>query len=274
MRLPALLLRPKNNVHKNDFGHVLVVAGSPAMLGAACLTSLAAMRSGAGLVTAAVPKGLNLTLQKKISHVVMTWPVPQTRSMAFAFAAAAVILGRIGKFNVVAIGPGLSVNPSTTRFVRRMVAACPVPMVVDADALNALAGHTDILLEAKAPRVLTPHPGEMARLMGVNRGMIESDREGIARRYARQYRCVVVLKGHRTVVASPDGKVYINTTGNAGMATAGTGDVLPGMIAAFLAQGLSPFEASKSAVYLHGRAGDRVSRKHPKASMIALDLIG
>ena len=244
------------------------------MLGAACLTSLAAMRAGAGLVTAAVPRGLNLTLQEKISHVVMTWPVMQTRAMTFSSAAAAQIIGCIRKFNAVAIGPGLTLDPSTVNFVRRMVALCPLPMVVDADALNALEGHTDILLKAKASRILTPHPGEMARLTGIGRAEIEKDRKGVAGTFARRYGCVLVLKGHGTVVAGPDGRIYVNTTGNPGMATAGAGDVLTGMIAAFLAQGLSLFEAAKWGVYLHGKAGDRMAKKHGQAGMIATDLIG
>jgi NAD(P)H-hydrate epimerase len=267
------LLRQKNNAHKNDFGHVLVVAGSPAMLGAACLTSLAAMRSGAGMVTAAIPKALNLTLQKKISHVVMTLPVAQTRGTAFSFSAAAEILKRINKFNVVAIGPGLGLDPSTKKFVLKMVRECPCPMVVDADALNALAGHTDVLLKAKGPRILTPHPGEMGRLTGLNRKEVDKDRKITARTFARQYHCVLVLKGHRTVVASPDGKIFVNTTGNSGMATAGSGDVLTGMVAAFLAQGLLSFEAAKAAVYAHGKAGDLAAKEHGKAGMIATDLI-
>jgi NAD(P)H-hydrate epimerase len=279
MRLPAPLLRLKNNVHKNDFGHVLVVAGSPTMLGAACLTSLAAMRAGAGMVTAAVPKGLNLALQKKISHVVMTLPVAQNRSMAFSFVAGKDILKRIHKFNAIALGPGLGLDPSTVKLVRYLVQECPIPMVVDADALNALAGHTDILLNAKGPRILTPHPGEMSRLIrtsvgaALDRPIKDNDRKCTALAFARKYKVVLVLKGHRTVVASSGGKVYINTTGNAGMATAGSGDVLTGMITAFLAQGLAPFEAAKWGVYLHGKAGDRAAKKHGKIGMIAEDLL-
>jgi NAD(P)H-hydrate epimerase len=243
------------------------------MLGAACLTSLAAMRAGAGLVTAAVPKSLNLTLQKKISYVVMTFPVAQTRAMTFSFLAATDILKHIKKFNVVAIGPGLSLDPSTVKFVRRLVLECPVPMVVDADALNAMAGHTDILLKAKGPRILTPHPGEMARLTGACVAAdLVSARKRAALKYARKWRSIIVLKGHRTVVASPDGKIYINMTGNAGMATAGCGDVLTGMIAAFLAQGLLPFEAAKWGVYLHGKAGDKIVQQ-TKISMIATDIL-
>ncbi len=273
MRLPAPLLRRKSNAHKNDFGHVLVVAGSPSMLGAACLTSLAAMRSGAGMVTAAVPKGLNLALQEKIAHVVMTMPVAQTRAMTFSLDAASQILKNIKKYNAVALGPGLSVEASTMCFARRMVQDCPLPMVVDADALNAVAKKPGVLLKAKGPRILTPHVGEMARLTGFDRKGIEKDRKATAKAFSCKYNCVLVLKGHRTVVASPDGKVYVNKTGNPGMATAGSGDVLTGMIAAFLAQGMTPFEAAKWGARLHGAAGDMAVQNKGTFSLIATDLL-
>lgn len=273
MRLPAQLLRRRTNVHKNDFGHVLVVAGSPRMLGASCLVTLAAMRSGAGLVTAAVPSGLNLSLQEKLSHVVMTFPVPQTKARTFAPAAAVRILADISRFAAVALGPGLSLQPSTVRFIKRLLVDCPLPMVVDADALNAIAGCPDILLRAKGVRLLTPHPGEMARLAGLARPENERGRVSLAGRFAREFRCVLVLKGHRTVVAGPDGKLYVNTSGNAGMATAGCGDVLTGMIAAFLAQGLVPFDAAKYGVWAHGRAGDAAAREKSRTSLLATDII-
>ncbi len=243
------------------------------MLGAACLTSLAAMRSGAGLVTAAIPKALNLTLQKKISHVVMTLCLPQTKQMTFSVSAATILLRSIHKFSSVAIGPGLSLNPSTALFAQHLIKACPLPMVVDADALNALEGKTDILLNANGPRILTPHPGEMARLIALDRTSIEKDRSGIARDSSRKFNCILVLKGHRTVVASPDGKLYINKTGNPGMATAGSGDVLTGMIAGLLAQGVKPLEAARYGVKWHGEAGDRAAKRASQSSMIAEDII-
>ncbi len=273
MRLPALLLRQRTNVHKNDFGHVLVVAGSPRMLGASCLTSLAAMRSGAGLATAAIPMGLNLALQEKLSHVVMTFPVAQTRGMTFSYAAARQVLKHISRYAAVAIGPGLTQAPSTVKFVLRLVLACPWPMVVDADALNALAGCPQVLLKAKGPRILTPHPGEMLRLTGVATSDTDKDRVRVAKGFSHKFKCVLVLKGHRTVVAGLDGAVYINTTGNQGMATAGSGDVLTGMIAAFLAQGLSPFDAAKYGVWAHGRAGDAAALRRGKTSLMATDII-
>ncbi len=266
MPLPALLSRRNPKLSKYDFGHVLVIAGSPSMLGACALVSLAAMRSGAGLVTAAVPKELNLALQKKIAHVVMTMPLVRG-------AVYAQLKNVWDKYSVVAIGPGLGRDKRTQNVVRKLVAFCPKPMVVDADALNALAGQASILSKAKGVRILTPHPGEMARLAGVSVAKVESNRRTIAVDFARAHKCVLVLKGHRTIVASPQGKFYINHTGNVGMATAGSGDVLTGMIAAFVAQGLKPFEAACRGVYDHGRAGDLAVKHIASVSLIATDLI-
>jgi NAD(P)H-hydrate epimerase len=244
------------------------------MLGAAALTSLAAMRSGAGLVTAAVPQSLNSVLQKKISNVVMTWPVPETKEQAFSFAAFPKIESAISKYNALAIGPGLSLEISTQRLVRKAVFELAVPMVIDADALNALGSDVKFIAGKKGPvPVMTPHPGEMSRLTGMKVKDIESDRKGTAKKFAGEWGCAVLLKGHRTVIASPEGKVYENTTGNAGMATAGSGDVLTGMIASFLAQGLEPFDAAKYGAYFHGKAGDAAAKLRGKTSLIATDII-
>ncbi len=273
MRLPAPLSRRDPNVCKNDFGHVLVVAGSASMLGASALTALAAMRCGAGLVTVAVPQSLNLTLQKKISPVIMTLALPQTREQTFAAGALAPLKKIWNKFDAIAIGPGMGQNKSTQRFIRDFIAVCPKPMVIDADALNALARDLYPLQKNTAPKILTPHSGEMARLTGKSVKAVEADRKTIALNFARQNHCVVVLKGHRTIVASPQGKVYVNRTGNAGMATAGSGDVLTGMIAALVGQSINAFEATRWGVYIHGKAGDTVAKNQPRVYMIATDII-
>ena len=273
MPQPSVLLRRNPHLNKKDFGHVLVVAGSANMLGASALCSLAAMRSGAGLVTAAVPYSLNLNLQKKISHVVMTLPLPQTAQASFSVKAFDILKKYFSKYNAVAIGPGLGVNSSTVKLVYKMIEHYPGSMVVDADALNALAKNLEILLKAKGQRILTPHAGEMSRLTGKSIAEIEKNRKKIALDFARQYHCVLVLKGHRTVIASAYGKVFVNTTGNVGMATAGSGDVLSGVIAAFLAQAIEPFEAARLGVYYHGKAGDRAAKVKSKASLIATDII-
>jgi ADP-dependent NAD(P)H-hydrate dehydratase / NAD(P)H-hydrate epimerase len=262
MPLPAPLSRSDPRSSKKDFGHVLIVAGSPSMLGAGALSALAALRTGAGMVTAAVPRGLNLTFQKKISNCVMTMPLAQNRAGSFSLRSFDQIKKDWGRFDSVAIGPGIGREPSTQRMARETIIHCPKPLVIDADALFALAGHAGILLKAKGARILTPHAGEMSRLTGLS-----------ARDLARQYHCVVLLKGHRTVVASAQGKTYVNRTGNAGMATAGSGDVLTGMITALLGQGMGPFDAAKYGAYFHGKAGDLAAKEKSKASMIASDII-
>ena len=273
MRLPAPLSRRKTNVYKNTFGHVLVLAGSRNMTGAAALTSLAAMRAGAGLVTVGIPTGLNQTVQKKISPVIMTMPLAQTKEMTASSRAFAHIQKNLKSFDVIALGPGLSQNKDTQKLIRMIVEKVDKPLVIDADALNALSSNCAVLKKNKGTKVLTPHPGEMARLTGKTKNAVEKDRKKTAQAFAQKYRCTVLLKGHRTVVASPNGKTYINKTGNTGMATAGSGDVLTGMIAALLGQGLRAFDAATYGAYLHGLAGNLAAKKIGKAAMIATDII-
>jgi NAD(P)H-hydrate epimerase len=243
------------------------------MLGAAALSSLAAMRSGAGLVTAAVPKNLNLTLQKKISNCVMTKPLSQSRTGVFSLKAYGQLKKIWDRFDAIAIGPGIGRELATQQLARQVIIHCPKPLVIDADALFALAGHTQILFKAEGPRILTPHCGEMSGLTNLPPKAIEAGRLKTARDFARRYNCVILLKGHRTLVASPQGKTYINPTGNVGMATAGSGDVLTGMITAFLGQGMSPFDAAKYGAYYHGKAGDLAARLYGKLGMTASDII-
>lgn len=243
------------------------------MLGASALTGLSAMRSGAGLTTIAVPKSLQQALQKKISNVIMTLPLPETVQGSVSLPAFNVLKEKFPKYASVAIGPGMTTASGTVKFVEKMYCDCPLAMVVDADALNALAGKLDDLKKPKAVRILTPHPGEMSRLTGLSRDRIAADRKGVALAYAKRWGCILVLKGQGTVAASPQGKVYVNTTGNAGMSTAGSGDVLTGMIAAFCAQGVSPFEACRLGVFLHGKAGDLAARHIGKVSLIATDIL-
>jgi len=273
MPLPSVLLRRNPNLNKKDFGHVLVVAGSQSMLGAAALCSLSAMRAGAGLVTAAVAKSLNLTLQKKISPVVMTLSLAQNSNGTLSLKAFDDLKEIFSKFNAVVIGPGMGLDASTCQFIYKMIEHFPGPMVVDADALNALAKNVKVLPRAKGPRILTPHEGEMSRLIGRSTKDVKANRKEIALYFALHNNCTVVLKGHRTLIASAYGKVVVNTNGNVGMATAGSGDVLTGVIAAFLAQGIAPFEAARLGVYCHGKAGDLAAKAKSKASLIATDII-
>lgn len=242
------------------------------MLGAAALCGLAAFRTGSGLVSMAVPHSLNSTLQSKITNEIMTLPLPE-QSGYLAKRAFFVIKKEWGEYQAMALGPGLGKLPSTGGLVLRVIRDCPIPLVIDADALNFLAGDLEALIRAPAQRILTPHPGEMARLTGDSVTAIEKNRLKTAREFSKRFHCVLVLKGFQTVVASALGQTYINRTGNSGMATAGAGDVLTGMIAALVGQGIDSFESAKWACHWHGLAGDLAASKVGKASMIASDII-
>jgi NAD(P)H-hydrate epimerase len=276
MRLPAQLLQRRNNSHKGDFGHIFVVAGSLGLTGAAYLTSEAAMHSGAGMVTLGIPESLNAVLEIKLTEV-MTRPLAETDQQTLSTKAYSEIKKFSKHVDVLAIGPGLSSNRSTQALIRTLVMSIDKPMVVDADGLNALVGYLDDLKlqtqKMDAIRIVTPHPGEMARLLDTSIDFVQKQRENIARRFAKNCNVVVVLKGSNTVVASADGDIYVNTTGNPGMATAGAGDVLTGIIAAFLAQGLDGFKAAKFAVYIHGLAGDLAKRRNGELGLVASDII-
>lgn len=243
------------------------------MLGAAALVGLAAMRSGAGLTTIGVPKSLNSVLQEKISPVIMTMPLPETKEGALASAAYTKLMAHIATFKVVALGPGLSRDENTRKLILKIIAHCPLPMVIDGDALTAVSTDISVLQKNSSPKILTPHVGEMARLTGFQKGAIEKLRKKITSEFAQNFNCTVVLKGHQSLVATAQGELYTNTTGNAGMATAGSGDVLTGMIAAFLSQGLNTFDAARLGVYLHGLAGDFAAKEKTETGMIATDII-
>ena len=276
MRLPSRLLRRKAGAHKGDFGHIFILAGCARFSGAAVLCAEAAMRTGAGLVTLGIPKSLNTAIMRIKPREVMTLPLPETKEATLAPGAYQRIKDFAKNIDVLAIGPGLSQNRQTQGLVRRVISQIAKPLVIDADALNALVGHLDILasiVNCQLSTVLTPHPGEMARLLGTNIAKIQGARNKITKKFARDYKLTVILKGHHTVVSDYKNKLYINKTGNPGMSTAGSGDVLTGMIAAFLGQGLAAFAAAKYAVYLHGLAGDLAAKEKTQISLIASDII-
>jgi len=273
MPLPTPLSRRKKAVHKNTFGHVLILAGSRRMLGAAALTSLAAMRCGAGLVTVGIPESLNSVIQKKISNVVMTLPLDETKEQSLSLKAYSLIQKIFERFDAIAIGPGLSTHKSTIGLIQKIIQHSPKPLICDADALTAIALMPSILKRTPVEKILTPHPGEMSRLTGQKKRYIENHRSQCAQQFSQKYKCVLLLKGHHTIVSPVKGRVYINKTGNAGMATAGSGDVLTGMVASFLGQGLKGFEAARWGAYLHGKAGDLASRSKTKVSMTSEDII-
>jgi len=261
------------DAHKGAFGHLLVVAGSAGYSGAAYLTSQAAVLSGSGLVTLAVGKSLYPIMAVKLTEV-MTKPFFETKDYSLSLIAAKELLAFAEKCTALAIGPGISRNKETQALVRDIVGKLDKPIVLDADGINAFDGHLDALKEVKAKLVLTPHAGEMARLIGKDIAEIDSARKDVALAFANEYNTVLVLKGPNTIVAAPGGEVYVNETGNVGMATGGTGDVLTGMIASFIAQGVKPFEAAALGAYFHGLAGDIAAKEKGRLSLIATDLLG
>ncbi|MBI2834334.1 MAG: NAD(P)H-hydrate dehydratase [Acidobacteria bacterium] len=257
--------------HKGDFGRVLIVAGSAGKTGAAHLAARAALRSGAGLVTVATPRSC-WPVVAALSPEYMTEPLDETPGGAIDFAALERALDVPA--DVIALGPGLGQDPSTVAFVHSLLDRSGVPLIIDADGLNAFGDSPDRLRGRDGLSVIiTPHPGEMARLMGVTTDHVQATRLETARAFAMAHQVYVVLKGHRTLIATPEGRVSVNLTGNPGMATGGTGDALTGMIAAWLAQLLDPETACKLAVYLHGTAGDLAEADEGEVAMIAGDVI-
>ncbi|MBN2125940.1 MAG: NAD(P)H-hydrate dehydratase [Deltaproteobacteria bacterium] len=260
------------DIHKGARGHLLVLAGSTGKTGAAVLTALGALRAGAGLVTVGVPEGLNPILENKLTEA-MTFPLPQTLEGTIALEAEEEIERLMEGKSALAIGPGLSTHRETAELVRRILEKCPLPAVVDADALNALSGHLDLLRRTAAPQVLTPHPGEMARLTGVTNAEVQADRSDAVLRFVSQYPCCLVLKGARTLIAEPDGRMHVNPTGNPALSSGGSGDVLTGLIGGLLARGWPRAEAAVAGVYMHGLAADHLAEKMGQAGVFAGELL-
>jgi NAD(P)H-hydrate epimerase len=259
------------DAHKGTFGHLLIVAGSRGRTGAAHLAAEAALRSGVGLVTVATPAS-SLPIVAALGATYMTLPLDETADGAVAASALDRVLA--AACDAIAVGPGLGTGPEQTALVKGLLARAGVPLVLDADALTVLAGDTSPLTgRADRPVVITPHPGEMARLLGTTAADVQGRRLSAAREFAAAHAIYVILKGYRTLIAAPDGSVLINPTGNPGMATGGTGDVLTGMVGAWLAQGLEPNDACGLAVYLHGAAGDLAAEDVGQVAMTAGDLL-
>jgi NAD(P)H-hydrate epimerase len=269
----------KPDAHKGTFGHVLVVAGSVGKSGAAILCAGGALRAGAGLVTVATPAPA-LPLVAAGRPEMMTEPLPVGGNGGLDGEALTRALALVEGKDAVVLGPGLGQDAATRDFIRGFVARCAAPLVIDADGLNALAaegaarGAAAALLSKRArPTVITPHPGEMARLVGSDAAQVQRARLDVARAFAAESRAVVVLKGQRTVVAEPGGRAAVNPTGNPGLATGGTGDVLAGILGALLARGLEPWLAATAAVYVHGLAGDVAALRLGQESLLAGDVI-
>ncbi|QWV96293.1 NAD(P)H-hydrate dehydratase [Geomonas nitrogeniifigens] len=269
----AGLFRPRGTTaHKGSSGHCLVVAGSTGKTGAAAMAANSAQRAGAGLVTLAVPAALNPVLEQKTTEA-MTIPVGPERSGYLRAGSFAEILAAAAVRDVVALGPGIGTNPSTIYLVHSLLAALDKPLVLDADGLNAVALKPELLL-ARQDRitVLTPHPGEMARLARCSVPEVEADRIGCARAFATNYRVYLILKGARSIIAGPDGSIAINGSGNPGMASGGMGDVLTGVVTAFLGQGYHPFAACQLGAFVHGHAADFLVEPLGTQGMSATDV--
>jgi NAD(P)H-hydrate epimerase len=268
---PLFPPRPRD-VHKGTYGHLLVVAGSVGKTGAAALAARAGLRAGVGLVTVATAASAQ-PIVAALSLEAMTEALPETAARSLALKAREPIAALAEARDAVALGPGLGLDEETRALARELTASLPRPMVVDADALTALAGHLDALRGVPSPRVLTPHPGEMARLVGGRVEDVQRDRVGAARAFAAAHGVHLVLKGAGTVIAQPDGRVLINPTGNPGMAKGGTGDALTGVLGALLARGIDVARAAPAAVYLHGLAGDLAAARVGEEALLAGDVI-
>lgn len=270
LRMRTLLPERKSDANKGDFGRIFLLGGSKGMTGAICLSALGALRSGAGLVTAGVPETQREIVAVKLTEV-MTAGFDDDEGR-FSENAAEEIIKRVNSSDVCAFGMGMGKSSGTSNTVFDIVKEAEKPLIIDADGINAISGNIDILKKLKARAVLTPHPGEMSRLSGKTIADIQKNRIETACEFSKRYNTVTVLKGENTVIADPNGKYEVNSTGNPGMATGGTGDVLAGVTASFIGQGLDPFDAAVLSVYLHGRAGDIAAKEKGFHGLIASDV--
>jgi NAD(P)H-hydrate epimerase len=268
----ALLPERPRDGHKGTFGKVVVLAGSVGYTGAAALTSTAALRAGAGLVYLGTPSSLNDVMEAKLTEVI-TRPLAETGARSLSPDAMPAVRELLAGASSMALGPGVSGEEETQSLVRSIVSELAVPCVIDADGLNALTPEAIGARPGDTPVVLTPHPGEMARLTGGDIREILADRDGVARDVATRARAVVIVKGAGSIIADPSGELYLNPTGNNGMASGGTGDVLTGIIAALLARGMGPLEAAALGAYVHGYAGDLSAESLGETGMIAGDVL-
>jgi hydroxyethylthiazole kinase-like uncharacterized protein yjeF len=269
----AALFKPREfQSHKGSYGHLLAIAGSSGKTGAAALCANAAMRCGTGLVTLGIAKSLNSTVEPQLTEP-MTCPLPEKDKGFLSDNCLDEILILLKEKQALAIGPGLGTHKNTIKLVHKLISKSEVPLIIDADALNCIAKKTDILKDKKAPCVLTPHPGEMARLCNTTTQKIQADRLGFACRFAMEFDTIIVLKGAQTIISFPDGQACICPTGNPGMASGGMGDVLTGMIAGFCAQGFSLKDASIAGVYIHGLCADILSKEIGSFGFLASDII-
>lgn len=263
--------RPADS-HKGTYGRLVTVCGSYGMAGAALLCARAALRSGVGLLTAAVPERVYPLVVSAVPEAVFL-PLPDTDAGRLSPQAAEPLCRALTGAAAVVIGPGLGCDEGITSLVTRVCRESPCPVVLDADGINSLPPHILVEETVLAPLILTPHPGEMARLLGVSTEYVQSHRREIVRRFVDETGVTLVLKGHHTLIGAPGRPLLENPTGNPGMATGGSGDVLAGMIGALVAQGMTPYDAALCGVYLHGAAGDRVAARLSQHSLLPSDVI-
>ncbi|MFC1868076.1 NAD(P)H-hydrate dehydratase [Thermodesulfobacteriota bacterium] len=262
----------ERDTHKGDRGHLFILAGSTGKTGAASLTALGALRAGAGLVTLGVPKSLNSILETKLTEA-MTVPLPETEDGSLSIKAKEEIYGLFEGKTALALGPGLSTNPETSALVREIIAECGLPMVIDADGINALAEDSNALKSLNEKKLLTPHPGEMGRLTALKSKDVQIDRVGTATQFVENYGGYLLLKGARTLIAEPGGRIYLNPTGNPALSSGGSGDVLTGLISGFLARGWPMIRSAIAGVYMHGLAADLLAEDMGEAGILAGELL-
>ncbi len=271
--MAPLVKRRDRQAHKGHFGHCLIIAGSPGKTGAAALTANSAVRTGAGLVTLAIPESLNQILEVKTTEA-MTLPLPDASTGHLTTHVLPVLERQLPGKQALAIGPGIDRRPAGVTVVHTLIETVSVPMVIDADGLNALSEDITVLHRKRSANiVLTPHPGEMSRLLGSSIPDVAAIRISVAQEFARTYGVYIILKGARTIVAAPNGMAAINGSGNPGMASGGMGDVLTGVIVSLLGQGYTTWNACRLGVFLHGLAGDMVAMEQGETGMTATDLI-
>ncbi len=267
-----VLPKRKRISHKGDYGRVTALCGSRGYTGAGCLVTQSALRSGTGLAYLLIPKSLNSAMEAKLTEVI-TIPIPETIMGTPSYSGFELIVDEFGQSDAAAVGSGISTNPETAKLVRHILTQASVPLVLDADGINCISEKPDLLKNYAGPCIVTPHVGEFATLAGIPKEEVLGDLWGTARKYAEKTGVVVVLKSAQTVVAAPDGQLHINITGNAGMASAGMGDVLTGIIVSLLGQGVNAIDAVRLGVFLHGTAGDMAAEAMTEPSLIASDLI-
>ncbi|MEW5901398.1 MAG: NAD(P)H-hydrate dehydratase [Acidobacteriota bacterium] len=270
--LRSLFQKRKKDSHKGTYGHLLIVAGSLGKTGAAAMAARAALKTGAGLVTVGTPRSC-LPLVARSMIELMTEPLPETREKTISAEAVSKALSLVSGKDALLIGPGISTNEGTAEFLWRLIPGLKLPVVIDADGLNILSLKPELLSSLPKPAILTPHPGEFARLIGTSVADVIRKKLDLVSAFSQKHGLYLVLKGYRTLVADPGGRVFVNPTGNPGMAAGGTGDVLSGMIGTFLMQEKDPLKAALAAVYIHGLSGDLAAAKIGERALVAGDLI-